>query len=248
MIFRIKLYDTWRKAKDIFVKPSLKCYFGRWSKDPCLPMWRGGPEVAILGWKKTRKCCYQVNASVMVHDGYSDWQGKKIKKYTWTNHKLPKGLHQWDWIWKPNIRKNLKRWHLGWLKPVYRLPQWLAFHIFNWDVMWKTKWDSIRFEFPPQFTIVFFGLSLSFWLKCPVVNDLACDDHYWEAILNHIYENKSGKLIETIDKCGVWRRLTDEEISYLSVRPEYIKKEKLDEYYIAVNELRKNYKNGEYIK
>ena len=29
----------------------------------------------------------------------------------------------------------------------------------------KTKFEDYRFEFPPQFTIIFFGLSLSFWFN-----------------------------------------------------------------------------------
>lgn len=65
-------------------------------------------------------------------------------------------------------------------KPVIQLPIWLTFRIFNWDTMWKTKYDSYRFEFPPQFSLILFGYAFDFWLSPPEGEDA---DHYWEAIL-----------------------------------------------------------------
>lgn len=238
----IKIYNTWREAKDIFVKPSLKCYFGKWIMDPCLPMWRRGPVVPILGWRRTRKYCYQLKNSEKVFEGYSEWRGQQIKKYGWSTHKLPCNLHNWDWMWRPNIRRKLRKYHLGWIKPVYTLPIWMSFHIYNHDVIWKTKYDEIRYEFPPQFTVVFFGLSLSFWLKCPVNNEFAWDGHYWEAILNHIYKNKTGTLKETIELTGIWSKLgksKEENIRYFSIRPDFITDKYLEEYYAAVSEIKR---------
>ena len=71
-------------------------------------------------------------------------------------------------------------------KPTYVLPMWLSFYKFNHGMMWKTKWGEYRYEFPPQFTLVFFGLSISFWLKSP--KEAICDEYYWEPIL--IYNNE----------------------------------------------------------
>ena len=33
-------------------------------------------------------------------------------------------------------------------KPKYQLPVWLSFYIFNHDLIWKTKWEEYRFEYP----------------------------------------------------------------------------------------------------
>ena len=103
-------------------------------------------------------------------------------------------------------------------------------------MVWKTKYDDIRYEYPPQFSIVFFGLSLTFTLHCPTEDTYCYDDSYWEAILIHLYRNKSGNLKETINEAGSWHRYSD-DVHYFAVRPEYIVKEKQEEYYAAVSDL-----------
>lgn len=70
-------------------------------------------------------------------------------------------------------------------KPYYQLPKWCAFYIFNHDVIWKMKYDEARYEYPPQFTIVFFGWSLNFWLINPT-GDVMYNDDYWETMLDYI--------------------------------------------------------------
>jgi hypothetical protein len=52
-------------------------------------------------------------------------------------------------------------------------------------MIWKTKWDEYRYEFPPLFSIVFFGRSRSYWLKHPKLQekDGYYDENYWEPIL-----------------------------------------------------------------
>ena len=151
----IKLYKTWRKAKQVFVKPSLRVYFG-----------------------PRRKYRYLLGPGI----------------------------------------------------------------ISNYDVMWKTKWGEVRYEDPPVFSINLFGLCLAFSLHCPAQNAYCCDDHYWESILVHIYDNKSGTLKETIERMGIWSRFTKEwnRQSYFAVRPEYIRPELLKEYYDAVTEINKD--------
>ena len=101
---------------------------------------------------------------------------------------------------------------------------------------WKTKYDDIRYEYPPQFSIVFFGLSLTFTLHCPIQNKDCYDDSYWESILLHLYRNKSGNLKKTIELAGIWHKLS-EDYRYFVVRPEYIVKEKQEEYYAAVSDI-----------
>lgn len=85
-------------------------------------------------------------------------------------------------------------------KPIYTLPIWLSFRIINRDMTWKTKWNDYCYEFPPQFTIVFFGLSLSFFLHNPT-EDIHKDDDYWEAILWYLDKKDLDKVDEEL---GAW--------------------------------------------
>lgn len=70
-------------------------------------------------------------------------------------------------------------------KPYYQMPKWFAFYIFHRDVMWKSKYDKPIYMYPPQFTIVFFGWSLNFWLINPT-GDINNDYDYWETMLEYI--------------------------------------------------------------
>lgn len=167
----IKLYNTWEKVKDTFVKPSLKVYFGKWRNDPNLPMWRKGPII-----------------------------------------------------------------HLCKSKSIY-LPIWMRFYIVNHDVGWKPKWDYVSYEFPPQFSIIAFGLSLTFTLHCPIKSKYSSDDSYWESILTHLYLNQSGELKETIEQTGIWHSLNDDTY-YFATRSTYIVSDKQAEYYAAISEIK----------
>ena len=104
--------------------------------------------------------------------------------YGMFKHKMP-----CKYAWNRNIRLKLRKFGLSWIPPVIQLPMWLSFHIFNHDMIWKTKFEDYRFEFPPQFTIVFFGISLSFWLQAPVDKDDPFGYYsYWESILWYLNE------------------------------------------------------------
>ena len=93
-------------------------------------------------------------------------------------------------------------------KPVWQLPIWLAFHWYNDDIMYKTKWDEddFRYEFPSHFTVVFFGLAISVTAYIPKKdnNDWLCSDQYWESILTYQYYN--GDLKKTNGACGWYNR------------------------------------------
>jgi hypothetical protein len=140
-------------------------------------------------------------------------------------------------MWNRHIRKKLKKWHLGWIKPVVHLPYWMRFKILNYDVSWKTKYDEICYEFPPQLSFIGFGLSLTFTLHSPLDCPYCYDDSYWESILIHLYKNKSGELKDTIGTAGIWHKI-QEDVYYFATRPTYIVLSKQEEYYAAVSELR----------
>lgn len=240
-----RLYDTWRKVKDTFVKPKLKVYLGLWKNNPyAFNIW---PFLYICPRRLLHKYCCYVHNSVLIKtstsiEGFGN-EELPVDHYTMSKHVLPGNLRDWDCVWKRQIRKKLKKLHLSWLKPYYRLPSWLCFKIVNLDVGWKDKYNSPRFERPPRFSIVLFGLSLTFSLHCPIKDAYSCDDHYWESILNHLYYNKVGTLKETIDLTGRWTRYINSEVScsYFATRPEYIVKDKLEEYIAALSDLEKTY-------
>lgn len=237
----IKLYRTWEKVKDLFVKPSLKVYFGKWKNDPNLPVWRRGPAVYFCRRKNLIKNCYSLKAGVIIQTGTKimKWGSKEYETRIMetTYHKLPGGLKSGRYMWNRNIRKKLKKWHLDWIKPVMYLPSWMCFKIINLDVGWKTKWDDVRYEFPPQFSIIAFGLSLTFTLHCPIKSKYSSDDSYWESILTHLYLNQSGELKETIEQTGIWHRFNDDTY-YFATRPTYIVPDKQAEYYAAISEIK----------
>ena len=248
----IHLYKTYNKAKDVFVKPKLYCYFGKWKHSPCLPVWRRGPILRFGGsiWKENAKC-YVINntVSIKIHnagDLKPDGRVYKYNEFKTIHHKLPGNLKQGDIVWKRNIRKKLRKFGIKNMKAQIHLPIWCMFHITNLDVIWKTKWTEydIRYEFPPQFSIIFFGLSLSFWLN-PVIKDKQTEsfDHYWESLLKYVYGKYKGDLLQTVISCGKWENIS-KNTSYFQVSKNYIKPEYWEEYDKAI-ELYNELKNKE---
>lgn len=204
-----KLFKEWKKCSKYFVKPKLKFYFGKWKNDPCLPVWR------------TPKTIYFTRNSKYVKQVYSSHCVKIDGKYNLIIHKLPGNLKNYDYVWNSNIRRFLKKYHLSWIKPFINLPMWLSFYIFNHDIMWKTKYDDIRYEFPPQFTIVLFGYSLSIW-ACNPTKDTCNDSFYYEAMLNHNYRDYKS-LYDLVEQQGFWTsRGEGRPKAFLSVKKEFI--------------------------
>lgn len=251
----IKLYKTYIKAKDVFVKPKLYWKFGLWKHDPCLPVWRRGPIIDIGGsiYKANAKC-YQVKNSVNIYDGereYTRMDGTTAtyKVYKTVYHKLPNNLNCFDIVWKREYRK---KWWAKIIPARLKLPIWLAFHIFNRDITFKTKWTSydFRYEFPPQFTIVFFGLSLSFWLYPECKSETDSPYHYWESLLTYIYGEHAGDLLQTVIDCGKWvRSKNNKDTEFFALSKNYIKPEHYEIYDEATelyDELIKNNKEDEY--
>ena len=232
----IKLYKTYNKAKDVFVKPKLYWKFGLWKHDPCLPVWRRGPIIDIGGSVyKAHAKCYQVKNSVNIYDGereYTRIDGSTAtyKVYKTVYHKLPNNLNYFDIVWKREYRK---KWWAKIIPARLKLPIWLTFHIFNRDITFKTKWTSydFRYEFPPQFTIVFFGLSLSFWLYPECKSETDSPYHYWESLLTYIYGEHAGDLLQTVIDCGKWiQSKKGKDTEFFALSKNYIKPEHYEIY------------------
>lgn len=192
--YRYRFLDTWKKSKDVFVKPKLKWYFGSWRHEHNLPVWRRGPQIRFgKHYERTE-----------------NWNWAKLESVEW--NEFGKKNH-------PILSKIIK-------KPVWQLPIWLAFHWYNCDIMYKTKWDEddFRYEFPAHFTIVFFGLAISVTAYIPKEDedDWMCQDQYWESILTYQYYN--GDLEKTNGACG-WYNKPGEKGFRFKFEPRFLKKE-----------------------
>lgn len=139
-----------------------------------------------------------------------EWNWAKLESAKW--NALGKRNH-------PILSKIIK-------KPVWQLPIWLAFHWYNDDIMYKTKWseDDFRYEFPSHFTIVFFGLAFSItaYLKPADKEDWLIQDQYWESILTYKYYN--GDLEKTNDACG-WYNRPGEKGFRFKFEPRFLKRQ-----------------------
>ena len=140
----------------------------------CFCKWRNSPLLPV--WRRGN--------TIRLYKRYNEIKEIKDRfrfRYEWSD--IGKKAH-------PILSKIFK-------KPIYNLPIWLSFYIFNHDLVWKTKYDDYRFEFPPQLCMVIFGWSLNIWLKAPKcsypedVKAFTTDDDYWESMLWYIeYKNR----------------------------------------------------------
>lgn len=234
----IELFKTYNKVKDVFVRPKLKFQFGLWTNTSGLPVWRHAGWLNIAKYKQ----CYIPETSVRIKtksagDLNPDGTVAKYNSYKTIFHKLPKGSE--NGAWNRDLRKKLRKWGLGWLKPRYALPRWLSFYIFNWDVCYKWKYDDIRYEFPPQFTIVFFGLALTILAIPDTEDDDDCPDHYWESLLSYLYQEEcEGSISKTLSYCGQWTRHDKQkgDRKYFQLRKSHLQPKYHDEYDEAVNQ------------
>lgn len=138
------------------------------------------------------------------------WNWAKLESAEW--NELGKRNH-------PILSKIIK-------KPVWQLPIWLAFHWYNDDIMYKTKWeeDDFRYEYPSHFTIVFFGIAFSItaYLKPKDKEDWLIQDQYWESILTYKYYN--GDLEKTNSVCG-WYNRPGEKGFRFKFEPRFLKRQ-----------------------
>lgn len=91
----------------------------------------------------------------------------------------------------------------------YGLPdKWIELYIY--DVTWKDKYNSPRFEFTPQ-------INLNLFKKYQLLLTFQTSDDYlyWETILDIIYYNKSLK--EAVDR-NTWETCNKEKINAFTKR------------------------------
>ncbi len=237
-----KFNNLYEQVKDVFQKPKLYWFIGKWRNDPCLPVWRRGPILYPFGYPykahmrdKIKQVQNFVNiklcrkGDVLKNGEIAKWDCSQS-----VSHKLPGNLHGGDYVWNQKIRKKLKKFHLSWIKPEYQLPIWCSFYFWNNEVMWKTKWSNtdFRFEFPGHFTIVFFGLSFSLWSNWYNKDKAYCTDWYWESILHYLYGKVPRNLRNAVYESGRWAHWDNDgkKITEFAFQKEFLKEEYWPEY------------------
>lgn len=237
-----KFNSLYRQVKDVFQKPKIFWFIGKWRNDPCLPVWRRGPILYPFGHpyctrmqKRVKQIRNFVNVKLykkgdVLKDGtIAKWDASEMRQ-----HKLPGNLRDRNYVWNSKIRRKLRKLHLSWIKPEYHLPIWLSFHFWNSEVMWKTKWSNtdFRFEFPGHFTIVFFGLSFSVWSNWASENKTSNADWYWESILQYLYGKVPRNLRNAVYASGQWTRWdeNDNKITGFAFQKDFLKKKYWPEY------------------
>ena len=149
------------------------------------------------------------NLPVWRRGNFIEFSKYSERNHTWDYARLVKS--EWNELGKQNHPILSKIF-----KPMYQLPLWLSFYIFNHDIMYKTKWSEsdFRYEYPSHFTIVFFGLCFSMTAYIPKKNedDWICQDQYWESMLTYEYYNRD--LEKTNDVCGWYNRPGDNNFRF----------------------------------
>lgn len=197
----MQFLKEYRKVKDVFVKPKIKFYFTRNKHKPWI--WLTNK----FGWNSKYKCYYPKD-EVLVFDGFAEeFRGIPVKKYSSSKHKLPKGVSIYEPVWNRNIRK--KWW--SFIPPVIKLPSWMNFKFTNRDIIWKTKWDDYRYEFPAIISLTLFGFEFGI-----MSSD---DDDYWESLLTW----DTCKDVKELDGImGKWHLLNSDTYEN-RVKPEFFK-------------------------
>lgn len=173
---------TYLKVRKVFRPPKFKFFIGKWKNEPNLPVWRRGRMIRF--YKSP-------------HERNDFWQGAKLLYSKWTdfgrrNHPILSRL----------------------FKPTYILPIWLSFYVFNHDIWYKTKWeaDDYIYEFPANFTLVFFGLAISITAEE--------ESFYWESML--MYLHYKGDIEKACDRMGIWTKCRTNE-QFFGFNPDYLK-------------------------
>lgn len=220
-----KLYKTYNKVKDVFVKPKLKFII----------KFHDGYRNKIRICKKNTY--YYINNCVQYPiakkgDIKSDGTIYEYDTFGISYHKLPTKDYCY---WKRSIRQKLRKYGLGWIKPIFILPSFLTFRITNFDVQYKWKYGSIRFEYPPEFSITLFGIRFIWVLKYEEAHYDDSEDFYWESLLSYLYQPQCNQDIkDTLFFCGKWTVYKPFKHSIFQLRADHLKNKYHSEYNKAV--------------
>ena len=149
---------------------------------------------------------------------------------------------------RPEFKEKLKKYGLGWIKPVYELPHWLKFGVYNYDFAGKWKYESARFEWKGVFAIVIFGFTIAFYLDTPKSDDgiIRYDDFYYEFIMEYLNGENAGDLIACIMNAGKINSYSKEcgDSTYNALAKSWFKPEWHKAYDIAYERYEIKHRNG----
>lgn len=121
-----------------------------------------------------------------------------------------------------------------------KLPNILTFRIINRDFASKWKYDNPCFETRGYFSIVFFGIALTFYLEIPLDNeDKYHEDEYYEFMMEYLNGVDAGDLKECIKQMGTITQHTKQygKRKYPGFRKEWLKPEWYPTFVIAQREM-----------
>ena len=232
------MLNEYKKVKKIFRRPQTHFYFGFW-QHPSWTIKLGKWLFSNMDKEKTIK--YRLLKFIDKVFGTTSnpclpvWRRGNSIRLLSKHQTYSLDQNNYGFVWNPDFKEKLNKWHLSWLKPSYELPLWLSCYFFKLDMVWKWKYDDVRYEFPPQITIMLFNISFSIWWNKPK-NSGGYHDLYWESILNYNYKyldtikDKSvdmmTQLIELSDYCGCWTSIggNNNEINYTwELQPSYLR-------------------------
>ena len=232
------MLKEYKKVKKIFKHPQVHLFFGFWQT----PSWVIKLEQWLINNSDKENTFKYRAAKVLdkIFGRYANpclpiWRrGNTFRLFS--NHQTYSfDQNNRGYVWQPDFQEKLNKWHLSWLKPSYELPIWLSAYFFSFDMMWKWKYDDVRYEFPPQITFMLFNLSFSIWWTQPKTNEGGYDTMYWESILNYTYKyldtlkgksvDMASQLIGLSDYCGCWSSWDkNDNVQYTwTVQPSYIR-------------------------
>lgn len=224
-----KMYKTYRKVKNVFARPRLRIVCGFSATTGPYPFYFS-PSSITFG--KYDKHYYIPQRAVRLKDG------------RFLTHKIPEQAK--NGVWRRDIRKKLKKWGLGWIRPRYVLPLWLKIAYRSSDVQFKWKIDYICVESVPKFWFCFFGFYIGGLLLSPTKTDGDWAYDYWDTILNYLYHDECKTLKDTVVYCGLHRVYEKgEEKTYFQVQKSFLKPQYYEEYdegvkkYLEINALNK---------
>jgi hypothetical protein len=151
-----------KEIKDVFIPPKKVYYFGK--------LIHGSPFFYPMNFNKNiislRKLKFKSKEMLDAYDKqYPHLKGQGERMYS----NLPMVRRAKNWILK---FKNHYWLEIGW--PIM---------IHTNELGWKTKYDSVRFEWAPAFYIFFFHWQFCIWWNAPDGNN----DKYYEMILWYLH-------------------------------------------------------------
>jgi len=141
----------------------------------------------------------------------------RIKKVTKKSEKEISKLSNWAKTVKSNMYNlpmvsRSKFWVIKLFNNYYWIEIGWPIKCINYDLGWKDKFETPRFEWCPSFQIWFFNWQFCIYWNAPKIETNKCDDTYWEMVL--WYLNYSDKDISKAKDTWKWNDYDTKESTW----------------------------------